>query len=198
MRRLVSDLLLLARADAGREGSRQPSDLSEIAATAIAELRAVSELHSIGLDADGAAVASVNRDDLHRLLANLIENAVRHTPAGTNVAVSVRREADDAVIEVTDDGPGVPSGLGDQIFARFVRGGGPADVTADGGTGLGLSIVKAVAAAHGGDVDAGTSSDGGARFTVRLPASDEAPVPAPERPGREPSAQEEPMSQTDF
>jgi signal transduction histidine kinase len=190
MRRLVADLLLLARADAGRGGSRQPADLTEIAATAIGELRSVSELHSIGLEADGPVTANVNGDDIHRLLANLIENAIRHTPAGTNVAVRVRREGDEALIEVTDDGPGLPAGLGDQIFGRFVRGGGPADVSAGGGTGLGLAIVKAVAAAHGGEVQAGTATEGGARFTVRIPASDERPVPVRpvEPPGRAPEA----------
>jgi two-component system OmpR family sensor kinase len=120
--------------------------------------------------------ASVNGDDIHRLLANLVENAIRHTPAGTNVTVAVRRDGDVALIEVTDDGPGLPAGLGDQIFARFVRGGGPADVSAGGGTGLGLAIVRAVATAHGGDVEAGTAEAGGARLSVRIPASDEQPL----------------------
>jgi signal transduction histidine kinase len=171
MRRLVSDLLLLARADAGREGTRRPADLGEIAAAAIAELRPVSELHSIGLEADDDVEATVNPDDIHRLIANLVENSIRHTPAGTNVLVGVRVEGEAAVIEVTDDGPGLPAGLGDQVFSRFVRGGGPADRNSGSGTGLGLAIVKAVAEAHRGQVDAGTSAAGGARLTVRIPRS---------------------------
>ena len=171
MRRLVADLLLLARADAGRSGSRTTCELTEIAAGAIAELRAISDLHPIALEADAPVPAVVNRDDLHRLIANLIENAVRHTPAGTNVLVSVHRRGADAVIEVADDGPGLPAGIGDQVFARFVRGGGAADVSNGAGTGLGLAIVKAVATAHGGDVEAGTSATGGARFTVVIPAA---------------------------
>ena len=171
MRRLVSDLLLLARADAGRESARRRCNLTEIASAAIAELDSVSELHSIGLEADGPVEATANPDDIHRLVANLVENAVRHTPAGTNVVVSVAADGDDAVIEVADDGPGLPAGLGDQIFARFVRGSGPADRAAGTGTGLGLAIVKAVTTAHGGSVEAGTSDAGGARFTARLPRS---------------------------
>ena len=77
--------------------------------------------------------------------------------------------ASEALLEVADNGPGLPPELGDQIFARFVRGAGPADLTTDSGTGLGLAIVKAVAASHNGRVDVGSSDAGGARFTVHLP-----------------------------
>ena len=75
------------------------------------------------------------------------------------------------MLEVTDDGPGLPDGMESQVFSRFVRGNGPADLTPDTGTGLGLAIVKAVATSHGGEVEAGSSPAGGARFTVRLPAA---------------------------
>jgi signal transduction histidine kinase len=85
--------------------------------------------------------------------------------------VSVERRNGDAVLEVSDDGPGLPPGMGDQVFSRFVRGMGPADQTPDSGTGLGLAIVKAVATSHGGEVEAGASAAGGARFTVRLPSA---------------------------
>ena len=78
------------------------------------------------------------------------------------------------MLEVSDDGPGLPDDLGDQIFARFVRGSGPADLTADSGTGLGLAIVKAVAVSHNGRVDVGRSHAGGARFTVHLPLRERA------------------------
>jgi two-component system OmpR family sensor kinase len=169
MRRLVADLLLLARADAGRSGPRRPCDLAEIAATAIAEVRAVSDDHPIELVSEDSVPAAGNADDLHRLVLNLVENAVRHTPPGTLVTVTLSRDDGTAVLEVADDGPGLPDGVGDQIFARFVRGSGPADIAADSGTGLGLAIVKAVAHAHGGEVEAGTAPHGGALFTVRLP-----------------------------
>jgi two-component system, OmpR family, sensor kinase len=110
-----------------------------------------------------------NPDELHRLMVNLLDNGLRHTPAGTEIRVAVERRNGDAVLEVSDDGPGIPPGMEAQVFSRFVRGTGPADVAGDSGAGLGLAIVKAVAMSHGGDVDAGSSPAGGARFTVRLP-----------------------------
>ena len=169
MRRLVSDLLLLARADAGRAGPRRECDLTAIAFAALAEARPVAPGHDLLFDSDGAVAVEGDPDDLHRLVLNLLENAIRHTPAGSTVTLSVAATGADAVVEVCDDGPGLPEDAGDQIFSRFVRGDGPADLTADSGTGLGLAIVKAVAGAHRGDVAAGRSPAGGARFTVTLP-----------------------------
>ena len=84
----------------------------------------------------------------------------------------------EAVLEVADDGPGIPDAIAGQVFGRFVRGSGPADVTADSGAGLGLSIVRAVATAHGGTVAVGASNHGGALFTVTLPMLAETPVDA--------------------
>jgi signal transduction histidine kinase len=179
MRRLVADLLLLARADAGRTGPRRSCDLTEIAAAAIAEMRPVAEGHILALDAAATVSVEGNPDDLHRLVVNLVENGVRHTPAGSTVAVAVRAgSGGEAVLEVTDDGPGLPEGVGDQIFARFVRGTGPADLAADSGTGLGLAIVKAVAASHNGRVEVGRAAAGGASFTVHLPLAELAAEPA--------------------
>jgi signal transduction histidine kinase len=171
MSRLVSDLLLLARADAGRTGARSETDLAEVAASALAEVRPVADHHRLTLSEDGPVPVDANADELHRLAVNLLDNGVRHTPEGTEIKVSVERRNGTAVLEVSDDGPGIPPGMESQIFSRFVRGAGPADVAGDSGTGLGLAIVKAVATSHGGDVEAGSSAAGGARFTVRLPAS---------------------------
>jgi two-component system, OmpR family, sensor kinase len=171
MRRLVSDLLLLARADAGRTGSRRECDLAEVAAAAVSEVRPVANGRRLTITEDGPVPVDGNPDELHRLTLNLLDNGLRHTPEGTEIRVSVERRNGDAVLEVSDDGPGLPAGMGDQVFSRFVRGNGPADLAPDTGTGLGLAIVKAVATSHGGDVDAGSSAAGGARFTVRLPAA---------------------------
>ena len=183
MRRLVSDLLLLARADAGRIATRRECDLAEIAAAALAEVGAVADAHELRYEANGAVPVDGNPDELHRMVANLLENGLRHTPVGTEITLSVRRRDGDAVLEVADDGPGLPEELGDQLFARFVRGSGPADTSADAGAGLGLAIVKAVATAHGGEVEAGRSSSGGARFTVEIPllgrGGDAPPDPSP-------------------
>jgi two-component system, OmpR family, sensor kinase len=172
MSRLVSDLLLLARADAGRIGSRRECDLTEIGAAALSEVRAVADGHALSFEADGPVAVKGNPDELHRLALNLLENGLRHTPPGTEVSLAVERRDGEAVLEVSDDGPGLPPSSGDQLFARFVRGSGPADISVADGAGLGLAIVKAVATGHGGEVEAGRSAAGGARFTVRLPLLD--------------------------
>jgi len=168
---LVSDLLLLARADAGRTGARSEIDLGEVATAAVAEVRPVANGHRLTIREAEPVSVRANADELHRLALNLLDNGVRHTPAGTEIKVAVERRNGHAVLEVSDDGPGIPSGMESQIFSRFVRGAGPADMAGDSGTGLGLAIVKAVATSHGGDVEAGASPDGGARFTVKLPAT---------------------------
>jgi signal transduction histidine kinase len=110
------------------------------------------------------------------MIRNLLENAVRHTPEKTTVELTARRDGDEALLEVLDDGPGIPAGMEDQVFNRFVRGDGPSDTAGGGGSGLGLAIVRAVAESHGGSVSAGRSTYGGARFSLRLPLV-QAPVP---------------------
>jgi two-component system OmpR family sensor kinase len=170
MRRLVGDLLLLARADSGRELPRVPVDLSAIAAEAAREAGALSSEHPLSLDLPGPVIVSGVDDDLHRLAANLIENALIHTPPGTPVTVSVRREGADAVLEVADRGPGVPLSMRERVFERFARGGG--DAAPQGSSGLGLAIVQAVADAHHGRVALSDAEGGGARFVITLPAAD--------------------------
>lgn len=171
MSRLVGDLLILARADAGRRDEPVECDLSVIAGEALDEVRPVAEDHRLSAEIEPGAEIQGNPDELHRLLLNLLENAVRHTPAGTRVEMRLSRHNGSARIEVSDDGPGLQEGMERQVFERFVRGAGPADrQSANGdGTGLGLSIVRAVAVAHGGEVRAGRSGSGGASFTVSLP-----------------------------
>ena len=169
MSRLVSDLLLLARADAGRRAARTGVDLSEIAADALEEVRAIAGERPIESDLAGPLPVQGNPDELHRLILNLLENAVRHTPAGARVELRLHEADGEAVLEVSDDGPGLPSGLEGQVFDRFVRGEGPSDTAGAAGSGLGLAIVRAVAESHGGSVTAGRSPSGGARFEVRLP-----------------------------
>ncbi|HEX8075034.1 MAG TPA: HAMP domain-containing sensor histidine kinase [Thermoleophilaceae bacterium] len=195
MRRLVADLLLLARADAGRAGLREPVSLAATVSEAAAEAAPVAAGHELTLDlpggnGDGPLVEGVS-DDLHRLALNLIENALAHTPPGTEVGVRVGSEAapgggEVAVLEVSDGGPGIPVDMREHVFDRFVRAGREGG----GGSGLGLAIVRAVAVGHGGSVEVGESQAGGARFTVRLPvAPAAAPGQGPEvRPLRPPAA----------
>jgi len=174
MRRLVGDLLLLARADAGREAPRRTVDFGSVVRDAAAEAAPVAAAHEVAVDAPDDLLVLGSPDDLHRLVLNLIENAVAHTPAGTSVHVGVGAEGDRVRLEVADDGPGVSAEVRARIFERFVRGGG------DGarGSGLGLAIVDAVARTHGGTVRLG-DDDGarGARFVVDLPGTSEAPDP---------------------
>jgi two-component system OmpR family sensor kinase len=138
-----------------------------VAREAAAEASVLSDQHTVTVDAPGPVVIDGVADDLHRLAGNLVENALIHTPAGTPVTVSVRRDDDSAVLEVADRGPGVPPALRERVFERFARGAG--DAARSGGSGLGLAIVRAVAEAHHGTVEVDDAEGGGARFTVRIP-----------------------------
>jgi len=186
MRRLVADLLLLARADAGRVATRQSVDLRKVVSDAAGEAMPLAAAHQLSVSlANGDSTPPVvngSPDDLHRLVLNLIENALRHTPEGTTVDVSVETVDGQAVLRVADDGPGIPEELRARIFDRFVRGGGDTYGGArHGGSGLGLAIVKAVAESHDGTVELSAPGDEpGTAFVVRLPLVRTAvPEPAP-------------------
>ena len=167
MRRLVADLLLLARADAGHIAAHTPIDLSEVVTEAAGELEPVAGDHQISVSAPPGAEMEGTRDELHRLTLNLLENALRHTNPGTAVEATVERRNGQIVLSVEDDGPGIPPDLRDKVFERFFRGAGDRS----GSGGLGLSIVRAVADSHSGTVELEEPLDGrGARFVVRFPA----------------------------
>jgi two-component system OmpR family sensor kinase len=179
MSRLVADLLLLARADAGRIGKHRSCDLAEIAGNAAAELAPVMGDRELEIDNERALPVQGNPDELHRMVLNLLDNATRHTQPGARIELHVRQVGDEAVVEVADDGPGIPPRMREQVFDRFVRGDGPADTAVGPGSGLGLSIVRAVATSHGGSVEVGESAGGGAQFRVRIPLQpSEQPAPA--------------------
>jgi signal transduction histidine kinase len=167
MRRLVADLLLLARADAGRVAPHRPVDLSDVVTDAASELEPVAGDHEISVSAPRGLEIAGARDELHRLVLNLMENALRHTDPGTAVEASVERVNGEVVLAVEDDGPGIPPELHEKVFERFFRGEGDRS----GSSGLGLSIVRAVADSHHGRVTLEPPLDGrGARFVVRFPA----------------------------
>lgn len=177
MRRLVTDLLLLARADAGRVIPHGPTDLAAVLLDAAAELEPVAGDHELEIVAHEPAIVRGARDDLHRLALNLIENALRHTPGGTHVRASITKETGgEVVLSVEDDGPGIPPELRERLFERFVRGRGDTS----GSSGLGLAIVRAVVLSHGGTIVIESPAGGtgtGTRFVVRLPGAT-APAPA--------------------
>ncbi|NUU25543.1 MAG: HAMP domain-containing histidine kinase [Streptomycetaceae bacterium] len=170
MERLVRDLLFLAREDADAATAPPATllDLDVVVLEEAARLRAVS---GVRVDTSGVSAAPVrgSRDDLTRLVRNLLDNAERH--AASAVTVTVALDDGGAVLVVQDDGPGVPEAFRGRLFERFTR--ADAARARTGGTGLGLAIVKAIAERHGGTVEAGGRPDGasGARFTVRLPAA---------------------------
>jgi signal transduction histidine kinase len=171
LQRLATDLLLLARLDAGERPPAQARvDLGELAREQVALARTMDGDGSgrvpvrTGLLAD-VEVAGSERQ-LARVLANLIDNAQRH--AATEVVVSVRADDGRAVLEVADDGDGVPEDQRERIFERFVRLDG-ARSRDDGGTGLGLAIARDLARRHGGTLTATAREGRGAVFTLELP-----------------------------
>jgi signal transduction histidine kinase len=185
MRRLVGDLLLLARADARRLQPHRPTDLADVVVEAAGELEPVAAGHELSVDVRPVTVQG-SGDELYRLVLNLLENAIKHTPRGTHVRATTSASGGEAVLAVEDDGPGIPGHLEARVFDRFVRAGG------DGGrgAGLGLAIVRAVAQSHGGTVSLERRAAGsGARIVVRLPLVRVAPGVESAPRGREAAAE---------
>ena len=176
MERLVGDLLVLARSD-GRDLLRNPKqvDLDEVV---LDEVRATRQVLSgrIALDARGVSAGRVRGDAdlLRRVVANILVNATRYAATSVRLSVAVEpgREGqrDEVVLQIVDDGPGIPAEEHDRIFVRFSRI-DEARARGTGGAGLGLAIVREIVAAHGGTVEASNASGGGAQFTVRLPSA---------------------------
>ncbi|WP_030549668.1 sensor histidine kinase [Streptomyces exfoliatus] len=168
---LVEDLLLLARLDAGRPLSYETTDLVPLVVDAVSDARAAGPEHHWRLELPGPATdhTAVRADGarLQQVLVNLLANARTHTPPGTKVTARVRTEAGAAVVDIEDDGPGIPAALLPTVFERFARGDASRSRHA-GSTGLGLAIVRAVVLAHGGEVGV-ESAPGRTVFTVRLP-----------------------------
>jgi two-component system OmpR family sensor kinase len=169
---LVDELLLLAQLDAGRPLASEPVDLTRLAIDVSSDARAAAPEHRWQLELPDEPV-TVRGDEqrLHQVLANLLSNAARHTPAGTEVRVAVTAGSQTAVVTVADNGPGIPPDLQPAIFERFVRG-DTSRSRAAGSSGLGLAIVQAVTAAHGGHAEV-ISRPGETRFTITLPLADD-------------------------
>jgi two-component system OmpR family sensor kinase len=180
---LVEDLLLLARLDQGRPLERGPVDLVAVAGDALADLSAIDPGRPVTYEHPEALVVSGDEARLRQVAGNLLANARIHTPEGTGVHVRVRAQDGQAILEVADDGPGLPPGEEGLVFERFYRADsarartGPSGAN-NGGTGLGLSIVAAIVSAHGGTVHAGSPPSGrGAYFLVALPIAPPPPPP---------------------
>lgn len=168
MTRLVEDLLLLARLDSGRPLEREPVDLSRLAVDAVNDAHVAGPDHQWELDLpEEPVVVTGDAARLHQVLANLLANARVHTGAGTVVTTRLSAEPSHTVLQVIDNGPGIPVALQSEVFERFARGDSSRS-RKGGSTGLGLAIVSAVVKAHNGTI-AVDSAPGRTEFTVRLP-----------------------------
>jgi two-component system sensor histidine kinase KdpD len=172
---LVENLLDMTRLESGLLKVRRDwIDVSDVVNMAVRQTTDL--LAQRQLTVDLAPDLPLLRADfvlLQQALANLLHNAAMHTPPGTRVLVRARREDASLLLMVEDSGPGLPKEDPERVFEKFYRAPG----AASGGTGLGLSIVRGLVEAHGGTVHAENKSEGGARFSIRLPLDTPPPVP---------------------
>ncbi|WP_395310550.1 HAMP domain-containing sensor histidine kinase [Mycobacterium sp. AMU20-3851] len=168
---LVEDMLLLARLDEGRPLERTPVDLARVVLDAVGDAHAAGPDHEWMLELpDDPVLVTGDQARLHQVLTNLLTNARVHTAPGTTVTTSVAvADNGEAVLTVSDDGPGIPEALQPEVFERFARGDSSRS-RRGGSTGLGLAIVAAVVKAHGGSIEL-HSAPGDTRFVLTLPAS---------------------------
>lgn len=167
---LINTLLDIAETEAGVRGLRlEDVDLGELAAQAVELFAGVAEDKGVRLTStpSGRLVAKGDRRRLQRALANLVDNAIKYTPAGGLVTVRIGIKGAMAELAVADTGPGIPAEDLPRLFDRFYRGDRARNLP---GSGLGLALALAVARAHGGDIEARTGA-GGSTFTLRLPVA---------------------------
>jgi two-component system sensor histidine kinase KdpD len=165
---LVSNVLDLMSFQFGEVHlNRAAHSVDVLVESALARLEGRLAQHpvEIALPAD-LPLVDVDAPLVTRALVNILENAAKHTPPGTRITISAGLETDAVRLVIDDNGPGLPPGPPEQLFAKFERGRSEADV---GGAGLGLAICKAIIEAHGGRVTAAQRPGGGARFTLTLP-----------------------------
>src|SRR6202049_1542740 len=167
---LVDDLLLLARLDQRRPLDRAPVDLTSMVNDAVSDARAADPERIVLARISTPMVGTGDDLRLRQAVANLVRNALVHTPPGSPVEVSLQGQNGHAEIDVIDHGPGVPAAQRERIFERFHRA-DPLRSRDQGGSGLGLSIAAAVVSAHGGRISVDETPGGGATFRVELPAS---------------------------
>jgi two-component system phosphate regulon sensor histidine kinase PhoR len=170
--RLVADLLDLSRLERD-EPELEPLNLRHLVREEVERVRSVTEESGIELTVELADVpVAGSRRDLAIAVRNLLDNAIRHTPAGGKIGAEVELVGKEAVLRISDTGEGIPTRDVDRVFERFYRV-DTARARATGGTGLGLAIVKHVVESHGGAVTVQSELGAGSTFTVRLPILDE-------------------------
>ena len=169
MERLVADLLLLARLDQPQAMVPVPVNLAAVVRDAVTDSQAIDPDHPITVIGSDSVRVIGDEQRLTQVVANLLANARVHTPKGTQVTVTLREEDSRVILDVVDDGPGLPEKDADKLFERFYR----IDSSrsrSSGGAGLGLAIVAAIVAAHDGTIEAANQEGHGARVTLTLPA----------------------------
>jgi PAS domain S-box-containing protein len=170
--RHVSDLLDIAKLESGHRTVHYARvDIGVLTRTMASQFESLARDKGItyGVDVSAPLHAEADAERVQRILLNLLSNAFKFTPPGGGIQVRLRQEAEEAVVEVQDNGPGVPADLHEQVFERFHQVGGGGMQRHFGGAGLGLAIVKQFADLHGGSATVSEPPGGGARFTVRLP-----------------------------
>jgi len=171
MSALVEDLLLLARLDEGRPLECEPVELDQVVSEAVETARAVDPERKLAVELEPVRVLG-DRDRLREVVDNLLANVRSHTPAEAPASVALRRVDGNAELAVADSGPGMTPEEAERVFERFYRA-DPSRARASGGVGLGLAIVAAVAAAHGGSVEASAEPGTGSTFRVSLPLAND-------------------------
>ena len=168
MARLVDDLLNLAKLDQGRSLERRPVDVSSLVADAARDAAAVDPSREIHTQLNGPVIVSGDEDRLRQVIANIVGNALVHTPAGASIDLNVTANATDASIAVRDHGQGMAPDVAARVTQRFYR----ADRARSrdrGGSGLGMSIADAAVNAHGGEIVVDSEVGHGTTVTVTLP-----------------------------
>jgi heavy metal sensor kinase len=171
MSRIVESLLTISRLDAGEAKlDRLPLSLSALVTSTASEMKILAQEKSIALrtSAEGDIWVEGDRTRLQQVIVNLIDNAIKYTPEGGTVEVRVRSEAGKALLEVEDNGVGIPTNAISHVFERFYRV-DKARSRASGGAGLGLSIAKAICTAHAAEIRVSSEEGRGSCFRVELP-----------------------------
>jgi signal transduction histidine kinase len=173
---IVEGLFALSRLDAGEAHAEWVRfDLAELAATTADQMSLLAEdKHvSVACDTGGGVTVEGDRARLKQVVVNLLDNAIKYTPSGGRVALSVRREGDYAVLDITDTGVGIPADALPHVFKRFFRVDGSRS-REQGGAGLGLSIVKSICTAHGAVIEVSSAPGRGSTFRIKQPLADDA------------------------
>jgi signal transduction histidine kinase len=173
--RIVEEIFLLARSDAGQlVMTVAPMNLDELVHDIVRAARPVAEHRNVQLDLREMVDAPVRADGdlLGRVLLNLLDNAIKHSPPGAAVEIRMASEATTHSLSVIDHGPGIPADLHDRVFERFFRADSArsrAETTATSGAGLGLAIARRIAELHGGRLDLIASRPGHTEFRLTIP-----------------------------